>query len=347
VDSAAKAGIVSRQPERSMNSPGLQVLCEAQYNGNRIARVTPLADGIVQRVWHDVGDQVLAGVVLAELHSAEAALAKSTYLSTLVALEIKKETRTREEKLQQGSISAKKDYLKAEGEFRMARLAANNARHKLLNLGLKAETIAKIERTEDASAILKIYAPFDGTLIERTAVTGQSVDSGEALFILADLSTRWLILSLPSDRLTQVRVGLPVEARFDELPGEAILGTLVWIDTAVDKRTRLVRARAMVSNGVDRVKAGMFGQAKIITQAERQGLLVPRDAVQNYEQRSYVFVRKDRDLFALRHVTLGDASKNEVEVLGGLHLDEAVVTSGFLVMSEFLKSRLGAGCVDD
>jgi cobalt-zinc-cadmium efflux system membrane fusion protein len=347
VDSAVKAGILSQQPERSLNTPGPQVLCESQYNGNRITRVTPLADGIVQHVSFDVGDRVLSGDVLAELHSAEAAQAKSAYLSTRVVLEIKKEARTREEKLLHGSISAKKDYLKAESEFRVARLAANNARHKLMNLGLDAEAIAEIERTEDGSASLEIHAPFDGTLIERVAVTGQYVESGTALFTLADLSTRWLILSLPSDRLTEIRVGMPVVARFEELPGEAILGTLVWIDTAVDKRTRLVRARAVVSNGADRVRSGMFGQAKIITHAVRPGLLVPRDAIQHHEQRSYVFVRKDRDLFALRHVTLGDASKSKVEVLSGLHPDEAVVSSGFLVMSEFLKSRLGAGCVHE
>lgn len=346
-DSAAKAGIRSEKPARGVNTAGLQVLCEAQYNGNRITRVTPLTDGIVIRVSCDVGDLVHSGEVLAELHTMEAARAKSAYLSSLVDFGIKKETRDREERLLQGSISAKKDFLSAEGEFRMARLAANNARQKLLNLGLNAQEITEIERTEDASAILKIRAPFDGTLIDRDAVTGQFVESKGALFTLADLSTRWLLLSLPADRLTGVRVGLPVEARFNELPGETILGTLVWIDTAVDKRTRLVRARALVSSAVDRIKAGMFGQAKIITRSPRPGLLVPRDAVQHYEQRPYVFVRQDRDLFALRHVNLGDASIDSVEILSGLHPKEAVVTSGFLVMSEFLKSRLGAGCVDD
>ncbi|MDA0746957.1 MAG: efflux RND transporter periplasmic adaptor subunit, partial [bacterium] len=58
-------------------------------------------------------------------------------------------------------------------------------------------------------------------------------------------------------------------------------------------------------------------------------------------------VRQAADLYALRRVSLGDASGNTVEILAGLNPDEAVVTgSGFLVMSEFLKSRLGAGCAD-
>jgi hypothetical protein len=38
----------------------------------------------------------------------------------------------------------------------------------------------------------------------------------------------------------------------------------------------------------------------------------------------------------------------DVQVLEGLDSKDSVVTDGsFIVMSEFLKSRLGAGCVDD
>ena len=135
--------------------------------------------------------------------------------------------------------------------------------------------------------------------------------------------------------------------KFGELPGEVVAGELVWIDTAVDERTRLVRARVLATSGIDRIKASMFGQAKIMTRSTRSGLSVPRDAVQHHERQPFVFVRQEADLYALRRVSLGDASGNTVEILAGLNPDEAVVTgSGFLVMSEFLKSRLGAGCAD-
>ncbi len=57
--------------------------------------------------------------------------------------------------------------------------------------------------------------------------------------------------------------------------------------------------------------------------------------------------RDEPDLFSLRRVALGPARGDSVEVLAGLDLAEDVVTGGsFIVMSEFLKSRLGAGCTD-
>jgi cobalt-zinc-cadmium efflux system membrane fusion protein len=90
----------------------------------------------------------------------------------------------------------------------------------------------------------------------------------------------------------------------------------------------------------------MFGRARVFTGQTVPGVLVPTEAVQYHEHHPYVFVRQEPDLFALRRVAVGVAGADRTEILAGLHPDEAVVASGFLVMSEFLKSRLGAGCVD-
>lgn len=345
-NSARKAGIEAHAPRTSARAPGLTALCEVHYNGNALTHVTPLADGIVRRVAADVGEKVAAGQVLVEVHSGEVAQAKSAYLSTLVMRDLKEESLDRERKLAEETISAKKDYIAAEGEFRLARLAVNNARQKLLNLGLTEEAIAQVERTEDTSALLSIRAPFSATLIARSAVAGGAVSAGEALFTLADLQTRWLVLSIPADRLSDIQVGQSVEARFDELPGEVVHGTLVWIDAEVDPRTRLVRARAVVQDGAERVKTGFFGRAEVLTPNAQAGLLVPREAVQRYEGLNFVFVQQEDDLYALQRVQIGRSSERSVEVFAGLQPDDAVASSGALVMSEFLKSRLGAGCVD-
>jgi len=346
VDSARKAGIEVYSPRRSERAPGLTALCEVHYNGNALMRVTPRADGIVYRVAADVGDYVAAGEVLVELHSAEVAQAKSAYLSALIMRDLKKETLDRERKLAEETINARKDYIVAEGDFRLARLAVNNARQKLLNFGLMTEAVAQIERSENTSALLEIRAPFNATLIARNAVVGQAVTAGEALFTLADLKTRWLVLSIPADRLSDIQVGQAIEARFDELPDEVVKGTLVWIDAEVDKRTHLVRSRAVVGDGAERIKTGLFGQAKVLTHVARFGLLVPRDAVQRHEGQTFVFVQEEEDLYALQRVQLGVVSERSIEVFSGLQPGDAVVASGALVMSEFLKSRLGAGCVD-
>lgn len=345
--SADKAGIRTEYPRQRGISPEVQVFCEVQYNQNAMAKMTPLLGGIVSRVYVDAGDRVRAGDLLVALHAAEAATAKSAYLSALVVLDIRRGARDRERALVAESISAHKDYQQAEADFRMAMLDMQHARQRLLNLGFDAEAIAGIEQKEDASAVIEIRAPFGGTVIHRNAVIGQAVEPGQSLFELADLSSFWLMLSVPSDQMSDIQIGQFVEAQFDGLAGDVVRGHLAWIDTAVDERTRMVRVRGVATQGIDRVKAGMFGRAKIVVQDRRSGLVIPRDAVQVHAQQSFAFVKYRPDLYALRRIRVGAKSEDAVEVLAGLQPDDAVVTaSGFLVMSEFLKFRLGAGCVD-
>jgi cobalt-zinc-cadmium efflux system membrane fusion protein len=92
----------------------------------------------------------------------------------------------------------------------------------------------------------------------------------------------------------------------------------------------------------------MFGHAELVLTGAGNAVLLPRDAIQHHEGRPYVFVKEAPDLYALRHVSLGQSGDNTVAVTEGLGANELVVTEGaFIAMSEFLKSRLGAGCVDD
>ncbi len=345
--SAERVGIRTDRPRVSASASGVEAFCEVQYNMNAMARVTPLAGGVIRRVHHDVGDRVEAGQVLVELHSPEVASVKSDYLSAVVERETRRRAYERERRLREQKIAAEKDYIEAEAAYRAAELAMNNQRQRLINLGMTQPEIDRIEREQDTSALLQVRAPFAGTLVERGAVVGEAAKIGDALFTIADLSSRWLILSVPSAHIALIHTGQVVRAEFDELPGQTIEGRITWIDTSVDPRTRMVRARAVVTEGADRITTGLFGRARVLTSEARPSTVVPHDAVQRHEGASFVFVQDEPDLFALRRVSLGGRDGDRVEVLAGLGRDDRVVTDGsFIVMSEFLKSRLGAGCVD-
>ena len=74
----------------------------------------------------------------------------------------------------------------------------------------------------------------------------------------------------------------------------------------------------------------------------------PKDALQKFERNPYLFVKVEDDLYDLRRVSIGNKTVSTIDVISGIQSDEQVVVAGtFTMMSEFLKSRLGAGCVDD
>ncbi|MEZ6082703.1 MAG: efflux RND transporter periplasmic adaptor subunit [Phycisphaerae bacterium] len=137
------------------------------------------------------------------------------------------------------------------------------------------------------------------------------------------------------------------EATFSGLPDDTSQGELIWIDSASTSEPGSSE-HALIPNPDIRLKSGMFGTVKVVLDKPVNMLRLPSSALQRFEGRPYVFVKEDSDLFDLRRVAVGARSAHSVEILAGiLATDEIVVSGGFTMKSEFLKSRLGAGCVDD
>lgn len=348
--SASKAGIQTVPAQATEAQVGITVLCEARYNENELARITPLASGLLRQVHVDVGANVSAGDVLLEVHSVDVAGAKAAYLAAAVDFNLKDAACKRELNLAESKLSADKEVQEAQAASRIAELALSTSNQRLLNYGFTAEEIEAISEKQDSSARLLVRAPFDGTLVARDAVVGEAVAPGDSLLTLANLDEMWLALSIPADQATLASVGLPVMVTFGGSPEVRSSGQLTWVNTAIDERTRMVEARAVVDNSARALKAGMFGRARVVLSSDGEAVAVPQEAIQRYEKEPYVFVKLEEDLYSLRRVALVEGSPldGSVAVLAGLELNEPVVTVGaFTVMSEFLKSRLGAGCVDD
>ena len=347
-ESAAKAGVGTSTPATGSSLAGIVVLSRVSYDLNRLARITPLASGVVQRVAVDVGDTVSRGQVLVEIASPEIARAKSDYLNALANEALKRIVFEREKGLADKKISSQQEYEEALAEYEVAANAARTTRQQLLNYGLTEEQIREVTETRSSSSRLPILAPFSGTLIDRNAVVGEAVRVGDMLFTLADLSSMWLELSIPEDRLSLLNVGDPVEATFDALPGAKVHGRLSWLASGVDEQSRMVKARAAILNPGSSLRHGMFGQVRILPEQDLKGLHVPADALHRFDGTPFVFVKLARDLYEVRKVDLGGTGGGRVEILEGvLPQEEVVVTHSFTLKSEFLKSRLGAGCVDE
>ncbi|MBX2853188.1 MAG: efflux RND transporter periplasmic adaptor subunit [Phycisphaeraceae bacterium] len=346
--SAELAGLTLEQPVRGEATETLQLLGEVRYNENKRAKVTPLASGVLSGVKVDVGEIVEAGQVLAVVKSSSAAQAKSSYLSALAELEVRTTAYEREQRLAKEKIAALRDLQEAEAAHRLAELALRQASQQLLNLGFSENDIAGIKKSQTASSDLPVRAPFAGTVVDRQAVLGEAVGS-EALFEIADLSTMWIELAVPEEHVSLLTKGCKIIANAKSTPNRRIEGTVTWISPQIDERTRMVRARATVSNTAGDLRAGSFVEVSALLGDPLESLQVPSESIHELDGAMYVFVRQEPDLFAVRRVEVGPKTKSgNTAVLAGLSATDSVVTVGsFTMRTEFLKSRLGAGCVDD
>ena len=89
----------------------------------------------------------------------------------------------------------------------------------------------------------------------------------------------------------------------------------------------------------------MFADVDVFLPGNQQVLSLPKSAVIEDEGRAFVFVRHDGDYYVRRPVVSGRESLGQVEIVSDFSIDEQVVADGaFLLKSDVLRSKMGAGC---
>ncbi len=347
MESAAKAGVVVSTPGVDMMSQGIECFAELTFNQNKLAQITPLVGGIVKSVEVDLGSRVNAGDLLARVTSVAIGEAQSAYVKALAEDRLRDKTVERERNLRAQRISSEKDLQEAEAAHEAAMAAVQQGKQQLMVLGFDEQQIQALAEQKGTPGVLELRAPFAGEIVERTAVQGAMVEMGKPLFTLADTTALWAMVNIPESQISKVQVGQKVELTVESLPGQTFTGTLTWLSAKVDDRTRMARGRAEVSNADGRLKAQMFARARILTSNSERAVIVPQSALQNVSGTTVVFVKSSEDVFEARPVQLGAKHNGNVEIVTGLKANEQVVVAGsFALKSQFLISRLGAGCVD-
>ncbi len=228
------------QLERTIRSVG-----EIAFDESRLATITAWVGGRIERLFADyTGVKVRKGDHLVHLYSPDLYAAQVEYLIAL------------------GS-AARVDNSRLASVGETNRRLLDDAREKLLELGMTEQQIGELEKTRKAQTRLRIYAPIGGTVIEKAKVEGEYVQTGDVIYRIADLSTVWLMLELFPDDASQIRYGQKVEARVQSLPGEVFTGRVSFVDPTVDKRTRTVGVRVDIDNRHGRLRPGDYASATI------------------------------------------------------------------------------------
>ena len=216
----------------------------------------------------------------------------------------------------------------------------SSARRRLAYWDIAESDISRIEQSGEVRRTLTLHAAVRGVVVEKSVLAGQKVMAGDALYRIADLSVVWVEGEVFEQDLTLVRVGLPVVAEFEALPGERVNGRIAFVYPTLNPETRTVRVRAEVPNAGLRLKPGMYATFHFSGGSRGSVLSVPSSAVLTTGERNLVFVRRADGRLEPREIHVGVTGQDRVEVLSGLAAGETVVASAtFLVDAE---SNLGS-----
>ncbi len=202
---------------------------------------------------------------------------------------------------------------------------------------VKTGDILAVLESSDSLAPYTLKSLLDGTVIDKHLTLGEAVDRDRVCFVVADLSTLWVDLSVYQKDFDHIRPGQPVRIRTDHehLKAEGVIG---YVTPVIDQTTRTATARVVLPNPDGAWRPGMFVTA-LALQPSRADVTIPSSAIQTVEGRATVFVLTDEEVEA-RPLTLGRLGETTAEVLAGLAAGERVVaTNSFLLKAELGKSE--------
>ncbi len=215
------------------------------------------------------------------------------------------------------------------------------ARARLRLLSIPDGVVAAAELSGQAQSRFTLTAPVSGVVAELGVREGAMVSPGMTLFRIVDLSSIWVLASLPEAQAAQVRPGASAEVRAAGATS-VIAGKVSAILPDVDAATRALKVRVELPNPGLLLKPGMFVRVAVKEAGNVQVLVVPQEAVITTGKRSVVIVASEGGKYSPVEVQLGRESGADVEIRSGLAEGQKVVASGqFLLDSEAsLKSGL-------
>ena len=308
----------------------LQLQGEVHLNEDRTVHVVPRLAGLVESVSANAGDRVRRGQVLAVLSSHELASQRSELLAAGKRLELARVTLQREKKLWEEKISAQQDYLQASAAVQEAEIAEQSARQKLAALGATATSAGNLTRYE-------IRAPIDGVITEKKISAGQVLKDDADIFVVADLSSVWVEVTVQAKDLNVVKAGQKAIVRATSFPAEAE-GKVSYVGALVGEQTRAAKARIVLPNPRGLWRPGLPVNVELTADEVEVPLAVTTDAVQTLREGSVVFGRYG-DKFEARPLELGRSDGEMVEVLSGLEPGERYAArNSFVIKADIGKA---------
>jgi membrane fusion protein, heavy metal efflux system len=330
--------VVVVNPRYQDSATSLETSGKAQFNEEALARVHATMTGRVVEVLARPGEAVETGHKLMVIDSSDLGAAKSDYAKAIADVERSDAALRLARELLEIQAVPQKDVREAENDYRKSVAERERAAARLRTMGITAEQLPAIASRADSGTTIVVTSPRSGVIVERNVSSGQVVSYGQSdtpvnLFVVADVSTMWVVADVYEPDVSRVRRGQRVVVMLPCCPNDRFEGTIDYISDVVDKDTRTVKVRAVVPNRGRTLKAEMFVKVSIATGVDHV-LTLPLDAVHREGGQTYVLLQRGKDDYARRPVRLGAEMNGAVEVRDGVTPQDRVVANGSILLKK-------------
>src|SRR5438105_8727538 len=262
--------------------------------------IFPRSNGYVKSWKVDIGDNVKAGQLLAEIEEPEV---DQQLAQARAQQEIAKVTADRWRDLLDRKVVSKQEYDQNEKAYE----AAN----------------ANLQQLEKIQGFQQVVAPFTGKITARnidvgTLVTAGTGNSGTPLFNMVQSDPLRVYVFLPQTNGASMREGQQAKILVQEAPGQYFEGTVTRTAGALDPTSRTMQVEVQVPNHEGKLYAGMYGQVKFLLPDDNAPIVVPANAFLFRATGPQVVTVTNGNRIHIQKISVGRDFGTQLEVIDGL-----------------------------
>jgi membrane fusion protein, multidrug efflux system len=175
----------------------------------------------------------------------------------------------------------------------------------------------------------RLYSPVDGVLLKKFCEVGEITGVGIPLFVVSDIRKIKVSAFIPENELNNIKIGQNSRVFISALD-KTFNGRIVEVGSAADAASRAFSVKIEVENPEMLIRPGMIAEAKIITEQNKELMVIPVEAVlHDFNDQSFVFVIDEATNKSFkRNVSLGQTVNDKIEVISGISENDLVVSGG-------------------
>ena len=181
-----------------------------------------------------------------------------------------------------------------------------------------------------------IRSPISGRTGTIALQQGNLVRANDlAIVTVNQLSPIYATFSLPEKRLAELKKAmtagqLKIEAVIPNEPGATEIGTISFLDNAVNPATGTIKLKGVFANKERKLWPGQFTNVLLTLASRQNAVTIPTQAIQTSQQGEFVYVVQADNSVEMRPVTSAAAAGEESVIDKGLAAGETVVIDGQL-----------------
>jgi RND family efflux transporter MFP subunit len=303
------------------------------------ANIFARTSGYIEKRYVDIGDQVKAGTLLAEITApeldhqisqAQATLAQyqATLHQTEASHELARVTNARD-----SSLVTKGWLTQQQGDNDRLTLAAQEAAVGVAQSNITAQE-AQLKVLGQEKAYQRVIAPFDGVVTQRFIDNGSLVQSGSTMmYTMMHSDVIRIQLYVPQDEAIGIEPGVKAEVHVPEIPDRVFPGTVTRYARALQPGSRTLLTEIDVPNPDGALSPGIYCIVDLKIPRKTPSFVVPADAVVFDQNGLHVALVRD-GIVHMQKISIARDFGKEVLIEQGLNRGDTVILNPMVDLAE-------------